>query len=127
MFSIYLKLRTKHDLRDQIVHNTIRLMWNSTWMLGIKRTYNSIVWFLNINPINHFLWFSTIDNSICWVFFQDHCVDFIGFVLCDIHLRELQVHASCPYSNCKGILYPILELYCLLLSSTLTKCQNYQR
>ena len=68
MFFIYLKLRTKHDLRDRIVHNTIRLMWNSTWMLGIKTTYNSIVWFLNINPINHFLWFSTIDNSICWVF-----------------------------------------------------------
>jgi hypothetical protein len=46
-----------------------------------------------------------IDNSLRWVFFQDHCMSFIGLVLCG-----LQVHTPRPCSNFERDHVPVLHL-----------------
>ena len=66
-----------------------------------------------------------IGNSLCWVFFQDHCISFIGLALCDVHLCELQVHAlpvpapiakrtTCSHSICERNFFITLPPWALI-------------
>jgi hypothetical protein len=56
---------------------------------------------IHVNPVrlyhpwaaSLFFELEPIGNSLCWVFFQDRCVGFIGLALCDVHLYGLQVQA----------------------------------